>query len=188
MVCLRARKEGPVSRAARSVGPRVLLICVPLATKLRGFASRKREPTNDGRGERLLQRGKAPRQTIHRKGDLLTRQVPHESISSERPRNPVSRESGFPYLHGSFMAKDPKTRASEGFYGENPRRKTSTSIQLRRSIHPTYPWVKGISSENRTNLDPDFRATKRSALLHTGIGEKWGLSGVFRAVCFLCSR
>jgi len=70
------------------------------------------------------------------------------------------------------------------FLWRKPEKKNQyASIQLRLTIHPTYPWVKRISSENRTNLDQDFRATKRSALLHTGIGEKWGLSGVLRTTC-----
>ncbi len=70
------------------------------------------------------------------------------------------------------------------FLWRKPEKKNQyASIQLRLTIHPTYPWVKRISSENRTNLDQDFRATKRSALLHTGIGEKWGLSAVSEAVC-----
>lgn len=73
------------------------------------------------------------------------------------------------------------------FLWRKPEKKNQyASIQLRLTIHPTYPRVKGISVENRTNLDQDFRATKRSALLHTGIGEKWGLSGVFGAVCPGC--
>jgi len=70
------------------------------------------------------------------------------------------------------------------FLWRKPEKKNQyASIQLRLTIHPTYPRVKGISVENRTNLDQDFRATKRSALLHTGIGEKWGLSAVSEAVC-----
>ena len=40
-----------------------------------------------------------------------------------------------------------KPALSEGFCGENPRRKTSTHIRLRRRIYPQRPHVKGVSPE-----------------------------------------
>ena len=62
----------------------------------------------------------------------------------------LSKERAHPLaLSGSFVAKDPKTRSLEGFCGENPRRKTSTSIQLRSTIHPSPTGVKGDRTENR---------------------------------------
>jgi hypothetical protein len=96
----------------------------------------------------------------------------------------LSKERAYPLvLSGSFVAKDPKTRSLEGFCGENPNRKTSNSIQLRLTIHPSHTGVKGDRTENRGRLNTDFREARNFTLLRAERVGKWGLSGVLGPVC-----
>jgi hypothetical protein len=95
-----------------------------------------------------------------------------------------SKERAYPLvLSGSFVAKDPRSRSLEGFCGENPKRKTSNSIQLRLTIHPSHTGAKGDRTACRGRLNPDFREARNFTLLRAERVGKWGLSGPPLPVC-----
>ena len=83
-----------------------------------------------------------------------------------------------PYsLPGSFVAKDPINLLSLRFFGENPRRKTSTHIQLRRRVYPQRSHVKGVSPEPLPELHEraSIGVCKSQEMGEMGfVGSFWG--------------
>jgi hypothetical protein len=133
---VRAEKEGPISRGAMhgaERGGRALgcYLSVPLPHRRCAGDAERREP------EIILERHSVERNPT-RTDDLPTgiSLVPDDLRKNLSGISALLQEAD-PYSPRIFCGERPdKPALSEGFCGENPRRKTSTHIQLRRRIYP----------------------------------------------------
>jgi hypothetical protein len=110
-----------------------------------------------------------------------------EPPGGERLRKPCGdllyRESVSPCLKRILCGERSENQKPRRFCGENPKRKTTNSIQLRLTIHPSHTGVKGDRTACRGRLNPDFREARNFILLRAERVGKWGLSGLPLPVC-----